>query len=318
VFELRFPLLKKFVDAFDSDNPPLHLIFGDSVALRVADDETCKETLEDLVLAELGRDAALCLSHSAYHSQVFCLFCNALAGLRHRPLSVVLPINLRSFSPSWDLHPDYQFLWETATLDDFARGSKELREPIESTPIAKAVFQAVPLHLPSGNIRPIGDFLEVIASRIDESSGVAWNHRMRDIFIFHYFYNLYPAHRKLRYFGSALKTLLRSGIGVGLYATPINCRAGVKYVGGPFEKCVSSNLTIIKTYLRSFGVEAISTSELTKRARNPKGPVFLDLAFQCDESDFFTPHNPTEHLRAAARKNLAENISMLAKAVAAK
>lgn len=312
---VNFPLLKKFVDAYNGENSPAHLLFGDSVALRVADDDICHETLEDLLAAELGGHSACCISHSAFHSQVYCLFCNCLPKLRHRPRSVIIPINLRSFSLSWDLHPDYQFLWETATLDDFARGVDGVRPRIESTPVARAVFQAAPLHLPSGEIRPVGEFLEVIASRVTKDFGSAWKSRIRDIFTFHYVHNLYPAHRKLRYLGSAVKNLQRSGIGVGLYVTPINYRAGNKYVGESFERCVSNNITIIEKYLRNIGVKVIKDSELTQVGRKAFGPSMVNLAYECGESDFFTPHNATEHLRYTARKNLATKIASLAQAV---
>lgn len=317
VFEYKLPLLKKFIDAFDSETPPAHLIFGDSVALRVADDDACRGTLEDLVAVELGGEGSCCISHSGFHSQVYSLFCNALTRLRYQPRSVIIPINLRSFSLSWDIHPDHQFLWETATLDDFARGREGLRQPIESTSVAKAIFQAVPLYLPSGEIRPIGEFLEVIASRVNRNSGEAWNNRMRDIFTFHYLYNLYPAHRKLRYFGTAIKTLLRKGIGVGLYITPVNYCAGNLYVGESFERCVSANLSMIGGFLRTYGVDVIDLAALKVGEIKQSSPVMLNLAFECKKHDFFTPHNATEHLRGAARKVLAENIALLAKAVAA-
>lgn len=311
----KFSLLKKLINAYNGENPPAHLIFGDSVALRVADDDSCKDTLEDLVSAELGEQSVCCISHSAFHSQVFCLFCNCLPTLRNQPQSVIIPINLRSFSPSWDLHPDYQFLWETATLDDFARGIDELRPGIESTPVAKAVFQAVPLYLPSGEIRTIGEFLEVIASRVNKDFGSAWTSRIRDIFTFHYMHNIYPTHRKLRYLGTTVKNLTRRGIGIGLYFTPINYRAGNKYVGSSFERCASNNVTMIEKYLRNFGVKVIKDSELTLDCHKSFGPAVLNLAFKCDEPDFFTPHNATEHLRYTARKKLAATIALLARKV---
>lgn len=313
--QAEFPLFKKFVDAYNGVNPPAHLHFGDSVALRVADDDTCTNTLEDLVSAELGEQSVCHISHSAFHSQVFCLFCNCLPKLRHQPRSVIIPINLRSFSHSWDLHPDYQFLWETATLDDFARGVDGLRPPIQSTSVAKAVFQAVPVHLPSGEIRPIGEFLEVIASRGHKGSGKEWENRLRDIFAFHYMNNIYSTHRKLRYLGSAVKNLHRMGIGIGLYITPINYRAGKKYAGESFEKCVSSNVATIEKYLRNFGVNIIKGSDLTQGGRKKLGAAMLNLAFECNELDFFTPHNASEHVRYPARKSLAKHIALLAKAV---
>lgn len=315
--QIEFPLFKKFVDAYNGENPPRHLLFGDSVALRVADDDTCKDTLEDLVSAEIGDQSACWISHSAFHSQVFCLFCNCLPKLRHQPRSVIIPVNLRSFSPSWDLHPEYQFLWETAILDDFACGTDGLRQPIQSTPVAKAVFQAIPLHLPSGEIRLIGEFLEIIASRVNNGLDPAWKNRIRDIFTFHYLHNLYPTHRKLRYLGTAVKNLRRGGIGVGLYITPINYLAGTKYVDETFMRCVSSNVEMIENYLRDFGVNVIKGSDLTLGSRKALDPIMLNLAFECDELDFFTPHNATEHLRYPARKSLAVKIALLAKSVEA-
>jgi hypothetical protein len=309
----RFPLLEKLIQRFNGDRSPALLMFGDSVALRAADDDPNKQSLEEMVIAGMGESGACCIADSAFHSQVFSLFCNCLSRLRNRPKIVVIPINLRSFSLSWDLHPDYQFLWETAKLDDFARDVDISREPIFPTPVARAIFNAVPIQLLDLKMRTIGDFYEIIAARTDVRKGPEWHRRIENIFTLHYLYRLYPNHRKLRYFGTAIKTLRRANINAFLYITPINHKAGYKYAGSDFTACVTDNIQIIKKYLAEFGVNAVNAADLDYDLKSVNFPSLADFSFDCEESDFFTIHNATEHLKCTARKRLAERIVKLSK-----
>ena len=304
---LEFPLLKRFVEAYNSLDPPAVLLFGDSTVLRVADDDVCNESVEGLIRKGMG-DAGLCsISGSAFHSQVFCLFCHCLCRLKNRPRLVVIPINLRSFSLAWDLHPDYQFLWETAVLDDFARCSDVVREPIPVTPVARAIFHAVPIQLPSGECRTISDFYDIINAGNDDLTDLQKRRRLEAIFSLHYQYRLYPRHRKLRYLGSAIKTLKREGISLFLYSTPINYQAGEKYVGKIFTEIVSENIRVIRDLAVGYGV-SMGTWMQRGDLSVPCSLLMADLTFACDESEFFTPHNATEHLRYSGRKRVADEI----------
>lgn len=304
-----FPLLERFVASYRSDSPPEHLLFGDSVALRVAADDSDATTLEDMVAGLLAPAETCRIALSAFHSQVYCLFCHCIARQAHRPRSVVMPINLRSFSTSWDLHPDYQFLTETALLDDYARGKSVGREQIVANPVARAIFQAIPVRLASGEVCPVSHFLNRIGEREPDPQSPAWRSRLREIFSFHYMEEIHPWHRKLAYFGAAVKFLRRHGIGVGLYLTPINHVAGETYLGPEFKRVVSRNVQVILRFLEQYGIVEASAADL-EHGRQPTGAV-LDCTFDHDASAFFTPQNATEHLRHLARHDLARKIARL-------
>jgi hypothetical protein len=309
-----YPPLDKLVRQFESDTPPSVLFLGDSVALRVSDDDTDKRTLEDMIVAEFGEQGVCCISESAFNSQVFAMICNCLHRLRRRPNVVILPINLRSFSPAWDLHPDYQFLWETAKLDDYARHVDMMREPIPTTPVARAVFNAVPVQLPNARTKTIGELYDVISSRTSEEYTPGWKRRIEVIFTLHYLCRLYPEHRKLRYLGTAIKSLRRGKIDVFLYLTPINYQAGDRFVGPHFSSIVTDNIQVAVKYLSEFGVQFIPSTEVELGITAFRLPALANFAFHCDESDFFSPHNATEHLKEPARKLLAERIARVVNA----
>ncbi len=307
--QASFPLLERFVASFRSSTPPEHLLFGDSVALRVAAGEPDATTLEDMVAGLMAPAGTCRIALSAFHSQVYCLFCHCIARLAHRPRTVVMPINLRSFSTSWDLHPDYQFLTETALLDDYAHGKRIGREPLAANPVARAIFQAIPVRLASGEVLPVSHFLNRIGERDSDPDSPAWRSRLSDIFSFHYMEEIHPRHRKLAYFGTAIKCLRRHGIGVGLYLTPINHVAGETYVGPEFKRVVSRNVQVVLRFLGHYGIVETRAADL-EHGRQPMGAV-LDCTFDHDASAFFTPQNATEHLRHSARQDLARKIALL-------
>lgn len=315
MYQDSFPILQKFIKAYDGDAPPKHLIFGDSVALRVASDDADQRSLEKMVSSRLGEENVCYISTSAFNAHVFSLFCNALSKTRHKPSNVIVPINLRSFSSSWNLNPQYQFLWETATIDDFAKDITAPRELIAPTPIADSIYRAIPVNFFARETQTIGDYLDVIAQAIGPGSTKKWNNRLRDIFTFHYCEKMHPKNRKLQSLGFIVKTLGRMNISVGFYFTPINYCAGRKYVGRAFRQRITYNIKFVEKYLSEYKVKALEKEQLSKYANKSYSAVVVNDVFDCDETDFFTPHNATEHVRCDARQRLAILIDDIIKTI---
>ncbi|MBP3128257.1 hypothetical protein [Thalassospira sp. ER-Se-21-Dark] len=320
IYRETFPLLQKFLDAYHSDFTPAPqtLIFGDSVALRVAKDDSDQRSLETMVADLVGEEKVCFISHSAYNSLVYSQFCNAIASLPSKPLSVVVPINLRSFSPSWDLDPKYQFVWEAAVLADLANNKQEPRPFINSTPVADAIYQSIPVHLFEPEPRTIRSYLDVIEAKIGPGSKMEWRIRLKDIFELFYCHQIYQKHRKLKYLRWIYKTLTRMNIGVGFYITPINYCAGEKYAGNRFVRRVKRNIEVIKNDLRSIGVDIVEEKDLIRLERGKPTSILVDKAFDCDQENFFSPHNATEHIKSNARRDLAEVIVKISRVVAAR
>jgi len=299
--------LRTLVEAFGSAPAPKILLLGDSVARRVAIDDACRTPLDEMVAA--AAPVGVCrISASAFHSQVYCLLCSCLQRLPYRPDVVVVPVNLRSFSPAWDLHPEYQFLWETAVLDAYAQGRACTLSPPEVTAVAHAIFRAAAIHFADGTVRTHGDFLDCIAAKPPQSDAQAWAERLKAVFTLHYMHPLRSEHRKLRYFGTMIKTLRRLGIACAMYISPINHRAGIRFAGPSFEAQVRRNIACVSQFMTAYGVQ---TPALGGDAS------LVDLAFAFGEEAFFTPYNATEHLRHEARRSLALTLVDLARATAA-
>ena len=56
------------------------------------------------------------LTFNSYHMDIYLEFIRYIAKSKHKIKRVIIPINLRSFSPSWDRMPQYQFEKEKILL----------------------------------------------------------------------------------------------------------------------------------------------------------------------------------------------------------
>jgi hypothetical protein len=295
----EYLVLKRFVEAFSGAHPPDTLMFGDSVALRVADDDLSGETLGGIVSAGIAPGRFHLVADSGYHIGVFEQYCRLLEHLPRRPELVVLPINLRSFSPTWDLNPLYQFMAEIEVLKSFE------------------------VALPCYRISQIamdryGDEEQICSSSIDESSITLkqfqeliektpahgsddWRNRLHNIFKWHYGVLINLDHRKLLSLKNTIEKLQGLGIPVYAYFTPINHESGWRFCGPKFEDIVKKNISTIQTALNSL---------VKTHNSNVQHPVFKldDFSTRFGKDSFFTEHNATEHVRFAAREFLAQQI----------
>src|SRR5207248_2554292 len=86
------------------------LFLGDSVSERVSRDERKAEPLVTMFAKNLRESAGVqAVTHSGLHAEVFLAILRATQALGGKPRVLVMPINLRSFSPQWWYAPEYQF-----------------------------------------------------------------------------------------------------------------------------------------------------------------------------------------------------------------
>lgn len=305
-----YTILRDFVRAYSSDAPPDILVFGDSVTLRVAVDDESSESFGDLLGRFLkGARQIHVVSDSGYHPGIFEGFCMSLSKLPGRPRLAVLPINLRSFSPTWDLSPLYQFDQETALLAGFNVDQPNYRLTSYG-PDYDHCSRSVMLSVLGKPAIKLSEFNDVIARNPPHGS-IAWTERLNTIFSWHYTCPLSPMHRKLRSLTRSVKLLNGIGVAVYCYFTPINYEAGIEYCGEHFRTMVDGNLAQIRHQLES----VVSPPALP--AREGVNLFKLDnLAFEFPKDMFFTPHNATEHLRYRGREFLVRRIFAAEQALA--
>lgn len=298
----EYQLLKEFVTAYSGNRTPTLLAFGDSVFLRVASEDRPQESLTDMLCSQFGNHIFQ-VSGSGYHSGIFERFIAVLATLPARPSIVIMPVNLRSFSPTWDLNPLYQFHAETDVLSAFAAGDLDYRlNNID----ADSDTQSLSFVMPCGGGRSVtlAAFLDIARTQPVPDSD-EWAARLKCIFQHHYTCPLDRENRKLQSLVKAVKTLNDLGVPVYCYITPINHEAGTEYCGSSFTGKVRENISVLQRELEM----AAATASLSGMFR------LDDFAFKFGRDVFFTPHNSTEHLRLVGRQFIAQRIVGICRSV---
>ncbi len=221
------------------------------------------------------------LTHAAYQLDVYAAYCRYIVSCerRHKPRFVIIPINMRSFSPHWDMKPEYQFEREKIILMGGLRHvfyrplrifkykfDKTTRERYLDTPVFK------------------GDL------RVGMVKGMAGR---RNQLILRYMYSLIREHRKVVSLIDIVRCLFAHGIGVILYVTPLDYETGEKYLPGEFRVRVRENIRFIEGILRE------SNHEL------------LDFSMDLPGSHFaWKPHAaPNEHMNQRGRMYVAQQLA---------
>lgn len=294
----EYGLLKDFIAAFAGPFPPATLVFGDSVFLRVADDDQSSQPLSEALRADCQDDVFI-VAGSGYHAGIFERFAALLPLMPSRPRFAVIPVNLRSFSSTWDLNPLYQYRHELELMASF-----DVNEPYYSLPTHDPAHELSPqlitLAHHSGEIKTLKDFLDLIGCR-DEIGSSEWFKRIKLIFQYHYTCPLNPTHRKVQSIRQTIRILQKLGVDVYCYVTPINYEAGLEYCGSEFYEAVRNNALIARREIES--IASCSSSRIDSCSFR-----FDDFSFSLPREVFFTGHNASEHLRFAGRDFLAQQI----------
>lgn len=293
----------EFIRLFNSYNNPdgveTVLFLGDSVAERVSWEDNDQQTLSQILEFELRNKIRLiAISYGGFTLKVFYYFLLALEKMSYKPKAVVLPINMRNFSPQWDLEPKWSFQQEINLVENFivdASISPSL-EQVQNEDIPIEVFNAFDacvVDYPLSPLNRVGHFRLLINAKAatDEQN----RFRLSQIFIFHYAYVLDFNHRKMIFLKSILDLLRKMRIPAFVYITPMNIDAGVRLVGDAFSDIVRSNVGVV--------------SNLVNEYCTGDGIIFYDWSEKLPSKYFFHPDNATEHLNESGRHILASCIS---------
>lgn len=281
---------------------PEILYLGDSVIERIAHDDSDRRTLGDMVV-DAARDIAKVrvISHSAYHPAIYEALLQTLSILNNRPKLVVLPINLRCFSPQWDLNPEWQFTEEINLLRDFVSKVPNTIPRKPRRTISRDMlndFENLKVNYPLSSLNKIGHFRLIVNS--SPASDVQRTFRLQQIFIYHYMFPLKSNHRKLLALTRILRLLRRLGIKHLLYFTPINYLAGQRFVGEHFREAIKEQTALISDALKP-----LVNSDVTIR----------DYSLSFDDAKFFHNDIANEHINDVGRIELAKRIIADVKAV---
>jgi hypothetical protein len=287
-----FPLLVDVIKTFSGPEKPDVLMFGDSVVERVSRHDQDRRTLGAIVEATSTRRVKV-ISRSAFNPTLAAYLMRVLARLSV-PEVLILPVNIRTFSPQWDLNPAWAFLQERSAIEAWL-GNPEAPIPAIRDVIATSDFydrfESTPVSYELSKLSTIGAFLSVVrSSPLDEDSR---RQRSREILVFHYGHRLESCHRRLLDLAYAAESAKRLGIKPVIYVTPLNLMAAARHGGQSLVEIIRANIELIRATLAETGIE------------------LHDLSSAIPADGFFHEDLATEHLCEKGRVQLASRIHAL-------
>ncbi|HNA89559.1 MAG TPA: hypothetical protein PK989_09650 [Anaerolineales bacterium] len=288
-----YPELKKLLSGYNSQRAaPEILYLGDSVVERVSWGDKDKRTLDVMVADRLrNQKRLLCVSHSAYHLKVYYYLLKVLSCTHQKPDLVILPLNIRSFAPQWDLNPNWQFNEEIAALEEFLKDPSRIPVISQNKEVIPFTEQekGMGLDFPFTHLKRFGEFQEIINS--NPTSDEEKTFRKKQIFIFHYLHPLSDSHPKLMFFPRIIGLCRELNIRLFIYVTPVNYQGGQRYVGKAFADLLSANVNVVRQKMETNLDQALH---------------FLDLSLALPSEAFFHADEASEHLNQYGRAQLTE------------
>ena len=254
--------------------------------LQDADKRPISRMLQDI----MPERQVLTLDHGAFNMDIYLAFCRYIARGKNRPNAIIIPINMRSFSPGWDQRSDWQFEEERFFLNH-----PHLRPFFKPLAVFKAV-STNEISLEQYNQTSVYCDEELVGTvrefdfMCTDPNAVA-DDDIRKKCIFQYMYPLRPDHRKLRSMLEIVKILNSVGVRLILYITPLDMETGQKCLPGRFSDRVGANIELVKTLLRNQNVEP------------------LDLSQSIPAENFSWTVYPNEHLDQHGRLFVADSLA---------
>jgi hypothetical protein len=221
------------LDKFLKKSPDI-LIFGDSTDWYTAEADKDKRSISMMLKKMMPQYSIVTITHPAYHPDVYAAFCQYITRQKNQPRIIVIPINMRCFSPEWDMNPHYQFIKERIILEGGLR--RIFYKPLRVLNIFKEVTRKEYLETPvyDGN-KKIG--------QIKHMRG------LNGQFLLKYMYSLRETHRKVRSLLKIARLLAKNHIEVIFYLTPIDYQEGERYFPGRFKKQLNHNTGFLGSLL---------------------------------------------------------------------
>lgn len=287
--------------------------FGDSILIYPEGEPTIPEILRGLLPTHTIGDVA----HPAYQLDLYERYVNYLVEHKSQVKTIIIPINMRSFSPEWDLRPTYQFEREKTILTYGPVLSSLFYRLFDTfglfdSPISQAEFREATVFngdQPVGKVAEFEELIGVSATRAETNptdfayyAGLPSEDEveaLKGTLVYYYMFNLDPNHRKIQSLQATSRLLTENGIKPIFYITPINYQLGEKYFGPTFRERLAENTAVVEQVLRQedigvlnlvFDLEAynfVDTEHLTENGKTYVAEV-LAAAIEPPQPDQLT------------------------------
>jgi dienelactone hydrolase len=301
VFPVEIPQEILHAQKYLSDQVDI-IYLGDSTLSLPAGEVTTGEILQEMLPGYTVGE----VSHAAYNLDLYLHYVRYIIRSVHRPQVIIIPINMRSFSPEWDLRPGYQFEKEKKMLTLGPFFSRILSRPLETfgvfePQISQDAFLNATVYNGDTPVGTVKDF-ESLADQgalqeLQGDTGFVYHdvlpseenaEALQQALIYRYMHGLKPDHRQLQAMLKIAELGNENDVGILFYITPINYQQGQRFLGDAFSESLDRNASLIQSLLA-----------------NDTGVTLLDLAFDLEAYAF----TDMEHLREAGKTYVAERLA---------
>jgi len=275
------------------------LYLGDSTLLLPLGEVTTGEILQELLPDQRVGQVA----HPAYGLEVFHEYAAHMERHGASPQTLVLPINLRSFSPAWDRRPAFQFTKERRILALGHPWARLLLRPLDAfgffqPSISREAFLDAPVYDGDVIVGQVRDFETLADDEIlqEEAENAYREVELEDeetaqaVLTYHYMLNLQPDHRKLDAMVAVAEMAAGRGVNVIFYLSPVNVEQGERFLGSRFTERLAENIQVVQSRLDAAELDSV---------------MLLNLAFDLPAYDF----TDLEHLTETGKEYVAEQIA---------
>lgn len=279
----------------ESEIPIDLLLLGDSVTERVSNKDQDTRPLYAMVADAITRDTNYYhISHSAYYMDIYHLYVELLIATNRKPKMIIMPINLRNFSPQWDYNPMFQNISHIAMLFDMLKQHNISPDGrLYGNDMSIWQYVNAKVNFIGSDYDRVWHFLRIIASKPKSAQGKI--ERRKNIFTFHYMNAVNIDDRKISHLADIIRLCGSNDIKLLIYFTPINYEAGAKYIGSDFTANLKTNVAMMTT-------QALSAVGDTVHAK------LIDLSTLLTSEYFFNPDETTEHLADIGRNALCRKL----------
>lgn len=279
-------------ERFVASAPGVDIVqFGDSTDAHCDPADTDRRAIHESVHEALRPRVLLPATRPAYHLAVYEAYAHAIARLPARPRCVVVPINLRSFSPTWCRRPQYQyaelrysFEWTPFVYDALIHPLM-VGKVVSLSPVSEREFLETPVFDGADRIGSVATL-----ERCFQASSLT-NEQKKHVVAYMYGQELTDEHPFLHALASLVTTLRAAGVAPIVYVTPIDHETAARWGGPDLQDRVSHNVSVIQRVLASRGSRAV------------------DLSFALGSGAFSYRVVPNEHLKSGGRSFVASAIA---------
>ncbi len=276
------------------------IYMGDSTLWHPTGSQTTASMLQELLPNEsIGE-----LSHAAYGIDVYASYIAYMLRQPYRPQRIIIPINMRSFSPEWDRRPGYQFTMEKRMLNMGLPLTRFIGRPLRlfggyQTDITQDEFLRSEINdrgTPVGQVADFEDSVGLSAAATGNTEQFVYYQELAEnpdyprLLTYYFMNELQPDQRKVRALVDIVQALQAAQVDVLFYFTPVNVELGDVYLGEAFRQQFTANVDVVKAELAAAGLDTTHV---------------LDFSF--DLAAYF--FSDTEHLRQPGKQYIAEQLA---------